>query len=133
MDIGSGELEKGAAPAFHNDSGLIDMHDKLNRVVWAGGNLAMGMEKYKAVLFDLFETLITEWGHKKYTKREMCADLGIEREKFDRYWDEKEEERYCGKIRLRIRFWQRLLVRGRVRNPNALSMLIRRCISCWSN
>lgn len=55
--------------------------------------------KYKAVLFDLFETLITEWGHKKYTKREMCADLGIDRELFDRYWEEKEQERYTGDIR----------------------------------
>ena len=24
--------------------------------------------KYKAVIFDLFETLISEWGHEKYTK-----------------------------------------------------------------
>ena len=54
--------------------------------------------KYKAVIFDLFETLITEWGHKKYTKNEMCSDLGIEREKFDLYWNEKEKERYIGKI-----------------------------------
>ena len=42
----------------------------------------------KAVIFDLFETLITEWGHKKYTKNEMCADLGLERGRFDAYWDE---------------------------------------------
>ena len=54
--------------------------------------------KYKAVIFDLFETLITEWGHKKYTKNEMCSDVGIEREKFDLYWNEKEKERYIGKI-----------------------------------
>lgn len=54
--------------------------------------------KYKAVIFDLFETLITEWGHKKYTKNEMCSDLGLEREKFDIYWNEKEEDRYSGKI-----------------------------------
>lgn len=54
--------------------------------------------KYKAVIFDLFETLITEWGHKKYTKNEMCSDLGLEREKFDVYWNEKEEDRYSGKI-----------------------------------
>lgn len=53
---------------------------------------------YKAVIFDLFETLITEWGHKKYTKSEMCSDLGVEREAFDRYWDEKEKERYSGGI-----------------------------------
>lgn len=52
----------------------------------------------KAVIFDLFETLITEWGHKKYTKSEMCADLGLERERFDAYWDEKEEARYIGQI-----------------------------------
>lgn len=54
--------------------------------------------KCKAVIFDLFETLITEWGHKKYTKNEICFDLGIEREKFDLYWNEKEKERYIGKI-----------------------------------
>lgn len=58
----------------------------------------MAQLKYKAVIFDLFETLITEWGHKKYTKNEMCSDLGIEREKFDLYWNEKEEERYIGNI-----------------------------------
>lgn len=38
---------------------------------------------YKAVIFDLFETLITEWGHRKYTKNELCADLGIHRAEFD--------------------------------------------------
>ena len=54
--------------------------------------------KCRAVIFDLFETLITEWGHKKYTKSEMCSDLGIEREEFDLYWEEKEQERYIGKI-----------------------------------
>lgn len=54
--------------------------------------------KCKAVIFDLFETLITEWGHKKYTKNDMCSDLGIGREKFDLYWDEKEKERYIGEI-----------------------------------
>ena len=47
--------------------------------------------QYKAVVFDLFETLMTEWGHKKYTKNEMCADLGVERAEFDVFWDEKEK------------------------------------------
>lgn len=54
--------------------------------------------QYEAVIFDLFETLVTEWGHKKYTKSEMISDLGVEREKFDIYWDEKEEERYLGSM-----------------------------------
>ena len=54
--------------------------------------------KYKAVLFDLFETLITEWGHEKYTKKAMCADLGMEKADFDVYWEEKEQDRYLGGI-----------------------------------
>lgn len=54
--------------------------------------------KYQAVIFDLFETLITEWSHKKYTKTEMCSELGVEREKFDVYWNQKERERYSGEI-----------------------------------
>lgn len=54
--------------------------------------------KYKAVIFDLFETLITEWGHKKYTKNELCSDLGIERAAFDVFWNEKEQDRYLGNI-----------------------------------
>lgn len=54
--------------------------------------------KYKAVIFDLFETLITEWGHKKYTKNELCADLGIDRTQFDIFWDEKAQDQYLGNI-----------------------------------
>ena len=53
---------------------------------------------FKAVIFDLFETLITEWGHEKYTKRKMCEDLGVDKDRFDVFWKEKEEERYLGKI-----------------------------------
>lgn len=33
-----------------------------------------------------------------YTKNEMCSELGIEREKFDVYWNQKERERYSGEI-----------------------------------
>ena len=53
---------------------------------------------YKAVIFDLFETLITEWGHKKYTKNELCADLNIDRDNFDTYWNEKASAQYLGTI-----------------------------------
>lgn len=54
--------------------------------------------QYKAVIFDLFETLITEWGHKKYTKNELCADLNIRRDDFDTYWNEKASAQYLGTI-----------------------------------
>lgn len=61
--------------------------------------------KCQAVLFDLFETLMTEWGHKKYTKDEMCADLDVDRKLFDQYWEANEEARYLGEIS----FWDSLL------------------------
>lgn len=54
--------------------------------------------KHQAILFDLFETLITEWGHRKYTKSEMCSDLGVERETFDRWWESLDGARYLGRI-----------------------------------
>lgn len=53
---------------------------------------------YKAAVFDLFETLITEWGHEKYTKSKISADLGIDKDQFNIYWEEKEQERYLGDI-----------------------------------
>jgi hypothetical protein len=42
----------------------------------------------KAVIFDLFETLITEWVSDKYTSRKCAADLGV-----DVYTSETAEEK----------------------------------------
>jgi len=52
----------------------------------------------KVVIFDLFETLITEWGHEKYTKRKMSEDLCLNVELFNQYWDENANGRYQGQI-----------------------------------
>lgn len=52
----------------------------------------------KAVIFDLFETLITEWGHEKYTKRKISDDLCMDYEMFSKYWEEKAYGRYLGQI-----------------------------------
>ncbi len=52
----------------------------------------------KAVIFDLFETLITEWGHEKYTKRKISEDLGLDYELFNQYWEENAYGRYQGKV-----------------------------------
>jgi putative hydrolase of the HAD superfamily len=52
----------------------------------------------KAVISDLFETLITEWGHEKYTKRKISDDLHLDYELFSRYWEENESGRYLGKV-----------------------------------
>ncbi|MBE5801532.1 MAG: HAD family hydrolase [Clostridiales bacterium] len=52
----------------------------------------------KAVIFDLFETLITEWGHEKYTKKQMSQDLRCPYEAFVAHWEALHEKQYCGKI-----------------------------------
>ena len=52
----------------------------------------------KAVIFDLFETLVTEWGHEKYTKRMMCTDLGLPYASFSEYWESLHDKQYRGGI-----------------------------------
>ena len=52
----------------------------------------------KAVIFDLFETLITEWGHEKYTKRKLSEDLGVPYDAFRELWDGLHEKQYRGGI-----------------------------------
>lgn len=52
----------------------------------------------KAVIFDLFETLITEWGHEKYTKRMMSDDLHVPEKDFADCWESLHEVQYRGGI-----------------------------------
>lgn len=55
----------------------------------------------KAIIFDLFETLVTEWGHFKYTKRLMAKDLNVSYEIFNNEWEKLSEERYLGRLDFR--------------------------------
>ncbi|RDI45416.1 HAD family hydrolase [Falsibacillus pallidus] len=50
----------------------------------------------KAVIFDLYETLITEWenGEQKYTKR--LIDIGMNESLFNKEWSKRREERMNG-------------------------------------
>jgi putative hydrolase of the HAD superfamily len=52
----------------------------------------------KAVIFDLFETLITEWGHEKYTKRRISDYLHLNYELFSKFWEGNAYGRYQGKV-----------------------------------
>lgn len=52
----------------------------------------------QAVIFDLFETLITEWGHEKYTKLKISEDLHLDYDLFNLYWEENSSGRYLGKV-----------------------------------
>ncbi|MDF2686662.1 MAG: hypothetical protein K0S55_1844, partial [Clostridia bacterium] len=53
----------------------------------------------KAVIFDLFETLVTEWGHEKYTKRKMAIDLGVDVKIFNDEWEHLHHDMYMGKYK----------------------------------
>ena len=52
----------------------------------------------RAVIFDLFETLVTEWGHEKLTKRKTAAMLGVPYEAFSAEMELLHEAQYRGQI-----------------------------------
>lgn len=52
----------------------------------------------KAIIFDLFETLITEWGRFKYTNQIMTEELQINRDDFNQQWEKLQVDRYKGKL-----------------------------------
>lgn len=54
----------------------------------------------KAVIFDMYETLITLHAAKKYFKEEICADADIPVSIFKVPWHAAEEDRSIGKITL---------------------------------
>ena len=52
----------------------------------------------KTVVFDLFETLVTEWGKHKYTNREIASDLGVDEQIFRLESAKLQTSRYLGEI-----------------------------------
>lgn len=54
----------------------------------------------KAVIFDMYETLITLYESPPYFGTQIAIDAGIEEEKFQELWNSKEEDRTIGKITL---------------------------------
>lgn len=51
----------------------------------------------KAVIFDMYETLITHFSSPLYFGRQMAYDAGISEEKFQYIWSPSEEDRTIGK------------------------------------
>lgn len=51
----------------------------------------------KAVIFDMFETLVTMYESETYTGRNICKDMGIDEKKFREIWDTTEEDRTKGR------------------------------------
>lgn len=52
----------------------------------------------KAVIFDMYETLITHYECPLYFGAQMALDAGIEEEKFQKIWHATEYERTVGKV-----------------------------------
>ena len=54
----------------------------------------------KAVIFDMFETLVTHYESPLYFGKQICADIGITESVFREIWDTTEEARTLGKTTL---------------------------------
>ena len=54
----------------------------------------------KALIFDMFETLITHYESPVYFGKQMSEDMGISEGKFREIWDASENDRSIGKISL---------------------------------
>lgn len=52
----------------------------------------------RAVIFDMFETLITHYSSPLYFSAQMAADAGITEERFQALWRPTEHERSTGKL-----------------------------------
>ena len=51
----------------------------------------------KAVIFDMFETLVTHFESPVYMAKQICADIGITESKFREIWDSTDKDRTLGK------------------------------------
>ena len=58
------------------------------------------MRMTKAVIFDMYETLITLFESPLYFGTQMASDIGIEEVKFQEIWGATEADRTIGKITL---------------------------------
>lgn len=67
----------------------------------------------KAVVFDMFETLVTHYESPLYMGKQICEDIGISEEKFREIWDATEEEKTLGKKSLEEVIYEILRVNDR--------------------
>ena len=51
----------------------------------------------KAVIFDMFETLVTHFESPVYMAKQICADIGITERRFREIWDSTDKDRTLGK------------------------------------
>ena len=69
----------------------------------------------KAVIFDMYETLITQYGGPVYFRAQMAADAAIDPMLFDALWIPSENDRTIGKQTLEETIEQILRQTGKYR------------------
>jgi len=85
----------------------------------------------KAVIFDLFETLVTEWGRPKYTTREVAYDLDVDCEAFRREWKLLYSDRHTGKLSESVQAYRAILGSlGVTRAETLLGEIVRKRDAC---
>lgn len=83
----------------------------------------------KAVIFDMYETLITLYESPLYFGTQIALDAGIEEEKFQELWNSEEEDRTIGKITLE-EILERILKENNCYSENKMNYIVGKRIKC---
>ncbi|MGN0547906.1 MAG: HAD family hydrolase [Acutalibacteraceae bacterium] len=83
----------------------------------------------KAVIFDMYETLITQYKCPLYFGKQIAIDAGIGEEKFYELWSAAEEDRTVGKIILE-EILEKILKENGCYSEKKLSYIVNKRIKC---
>ena len=85
----------------------------------------------QTLIFDLFETLVTEWGRPKYTTSMIAADLNIDNELFRREKTALSTARFIGKFPDTVQLLETILQNlNTTRDKNLLKEIAQKRESC---
>lgn len=83
----------------------------------------------KAVIFDMYETLITHFETPLYFGAQMAFDAGISEEKFQEIWRAEEENRTIGKVTLE-EVLEKILRKNNCFSEEKMNYIINKRICC---
>ncbi len=83
----------------------------------------------KAVIFDMYETLITLYESPFYFGTQIALDAGIEEDKFQKLWSAAEEDRTTGKITLED-ILEKILKENDCYSESKITYIVRKRIKC---
>lgn len=83
----------------------------------------------KAVIFDMYETLITHYDSPLYFGTQMAFDAGIVKEEFLKTWRAEEENRTVGKITLE-QLLERILRENNSFSEEKMNYILNKRVSC---